>query len=253
MITIVNKKTYKPQNVSYEVYIGRPNSLGNPYTHLSLSNTKAKYHVATSKEAVAKYQTWLNKRLIDDNKVIIAFNHLLNIYEEYKKLVLICWCKPNICHGDIVKKFILKITDKTKPIDSFFGYYRFLSNFYPVLVEYNGLTYSAIENAYQAAKFDDIELKKKFGELTSREVYKLTRGKKPREDWDDVKLGVMYDLLKIKFSNNNYLKKRLLATGNRELIEGNTWGDTYWGMYRGVGENHLGKLLMKARKELGYD
>jgi hypothetical protein len=46
------------------------------------------------------------------------------------------------------------------------------------------------------------------------------------------------------------LKQLLLATGDKELIEGNTWGDTFWGVCNGIGQNHLGKILMAKRTEL---
>ncbi len=58
----------------------------------------------------------------------------------------------------------------------------------------------------------------------------------------------MLDLLRIKFTIPT-LRERLLATGDQTLIEGNTWGDTYWGVCRGVGLNNLGTLLMQVREE----
>jgi predicted NAD-dependent protein-ADP-ribosyltransferase YbiA (DUF1768 family) len=58
----------------------------------------------------------------------------------------------------------------------------------------------------------------------------------------------MLNLLRQKFQNPE-LREKLLCTGKLELIEGNYWGDTYWGVCRGVGENRLGKLLMLVREE----
>lgn len=60
----------------------------------------------------------------------------------------------------------------------------------------------------------------------------------------------MYEICKAKFSQNTELKKRLLSTGNEHLEEGNTWGDKIWGTVNGVGENRLGKILMRIREEL---
>ena len=57
---------------------------------------------------------------------------------------------------------------------------------------------------------------------------------------------IQEDLLWIKFSIPE-LRTKLLETDDAELIEGNTWGDTYWGTCSGIGQNHLGKLLMKTR------
>ena len=63
------------------------------------------------------------------------------------------------------------------------------------------------------------------------------------------KLGITEDVIRQKF-NNPELKEKLIATGDAELIEGNPWGDTFWGVCEGKGENHLGKILMKIRSEL---
>jgi predicted NAD-dependent protein-ADP-ribosyltransferase YbiA (DUF1768 family) len=60
----------------------------------------------------------------------------------------------------------------------------------------------------------------------------------------------MYNLVKQKFTNNNKLKGQLLATGDAKIVEGNTWGDVFWGVCNGVGENHLGEILMKVLEEL---
>ena len=63
----------------------------------------------------------------------------------------------------------------------------------------------------------------------------------------------MYQIVKCKFEQNEDLKIKLLNTGNSELIEGNTWGDKIWGKVNGVGQNNLGKILMRIRKELKED
>lgn len=73
---------------------------------------------------------------------------------------------------------------------------------------------------------------------------------KNRDDWDDVKIQVMHEILRAKFSSNSYLATLLCSTEDRPLVEGNSWGDTFWGRCDGVGENHLGRLLMKVRSEL---
>ena len=68
-----------------------------------------------------------------------------------------------------------------------------------------------------------------------------------REDWDAVKLGVMYEVLQAKFAQNPELYNQLKDTGTEEIVEGNWWYDKYWGVCNGEGENHLGKLLMWIR------
>jgi len=69
-----------------------------------------------------------------------------------------------------------------------------------------------------------------------------------RPDWTEVKLNEMEFVLQQKFSHPELLAM-LLATGDMELIEYNDWDDTYWGVCNGVGENNLGKLLMRIREE----
>ena len=71
-----------------------------------------------------------------------------------------------------------------------------------------------------------------------------------RSDWEEVKDKVMYEIVLAKFTQNPDLKEKLLATGDESLEEGNTWGDTIWGTVDGVGENRLGKILMRVRDEL---
>ena len=71
-----------------------------------------------------------------------------------------------------------------------------------------------------------------------------------RGDWEEVKDNIMYEICKAKFTQNEDLKEKLLATGNDILEEGNTWGDRVWGTVNGVGENRLGKILMRVREEL---
>jgi ribA/ribD-fused uncharacterized protein len=135
-------------------------------------------------------------------------------------------------------------------IDAFSGKYRFLSNFWPAEVTFEGEVYFSVEHAYQAAKFLDPKLREKI-RLTPlpAAAKKLGKGKGIRPDWDSMKQAYMSCFLDQKFSDPA-LANSLLATGDEELVEGNWWGDTYWGVCKGVGENRLGKLLMQIRKEL---
>ncbi|MCK5601399.1 NADAR family protein, partial [Candidatus Pacearchaeota archaeon] len=71
-----------------------------------------------------------------------------------------------------------------------------------------------------------------------------------RTNWEDVKIDIMANLVRQKFQRHEYLKQNLLETGNAKLIEGNGWGDIFWGMYKGVGKNMLGKILMQVREEI---
>jgi N-glycosidase YbiA len=143
-------------------------------------------------------------------------------------------------------------------IDLFDGKYHFLSNFfYPTPVVFQGEIYISVEHAYQAAKFLDPDLRKQIqGTPTPAESKKLAKKFQKdghrRSNWDDIKLAVMEDLLVQKFSDIQ-LRRKLVATGNNELVEENWWHDVWWGKCGGVGENNLGKLLMKIRVQIGKD
>ena len=139
-------------------------------------------------------------------------------------------------------------------IDSFMGPYRFLSNFYPCWIKFDGAEYPSVEHAYQAAKTSDEQLRLMFQEpiITAGEAKKAGQRLKLRPDWEEIKIEVMYQCLKSKFSQVKF-KSLLLSTENEELIEGNWWGDTFWGVCQGKGENHLGKLLMTIREEIKYE
>ena len=137
-----------------------------------------------------------------------------------------------------------------KVIDSFDGKYDFLSNFYECAVKYNGLNYNNSEAAFQAQKCKDEGDKRQFCNLIAGRAKRLGRRVDMRDDWDDIKDNIMYEIVKEKFGSNDDLKSLLVDTGDTELIEGNNWRDTYWGVCNGVGENKLGKILMRVRAEL---
>lgn len=142
-----------------------------------------------------------------------------------------------------------------KVIREFQGEYMFLSNFYMAPVTYNGFHFTNSEAAFQAAKCPDRMAE--FCGLDPSSAKRLGRRVALRPDWDRIKYEVMYDVCKAKFAQNPDLLNLLLATGDAELIEGNTWGDRVWGVCEGTGENNLGKILMRLRGELsmpcGYE
>ena len=130
--------------------------------------------------------------------------------------------------------------------------YRFLSNFYEAVVTYGGLTYQNNEAAFQAQKCLTEEEKVRFTEFGPGKSKGVGRQVKLRPDWEDVKTGIMEEIVRAKFTQHPELAARLLATGEKTLVEGNTWGDTCWGVDQrtGQGENRLGLILMKIREEL---
>lgn len=146
-------------------------------------------------------------------------------------------------------------------ITRFDGRYAFLSNFYPCEIEHQGIYYKSVETYYVAMKIkSDQQIDGRYigyidcRELISKiknpgEVKQLGRILKVRKDWEDVKMGVMLWGVREKFKHDD-LKQMLLDTGEQELIEGNWWGDQYWGVYNGKGDNNLGKILMRVRSEI---
>src|SRR5579863_3444297 len=135
-------------------------------------------------------------------------------------------------------------------INSFRGDYFFLSNFYSHRVRFEDIFYPSSEHAFQAAKTLDQDERRTFAKgVTAADAKHMGRAVKLRPDWEKVKLVVMETILREKFQDP-VLKSMLLATGSEELVEGNTWGDRYWGKVGDDGHNHLGKIHMKIRAEL---
>lgn len=140
-------------------------------------------------------------------------------------------------------------------INSFRGKYYFLSNFYESPVKYLGVTYQNNEAAFQAqkifnSKLDGYEKQNEFSKLNPSEAKRLGRRVNLRSDWEEVKENIMYEICLAKFTQNEDLKKDLLETGDSYLEEGNSWGDKIWGTVDGLGENKLGKILMRIREEI---
>src|SRR5208282_6927409 len=145
-------------------------------------------------------------------------------------------------------------------IDSFDGPWRFLPNFPECEVTLDGVKYRSVELAYQAAKTLDLKQREKFTYegVTSGRAKQMGQALKLRSDWQEVKVGIMRDLLMQKFKPST-LRRRLLSTFQAELIEGNHWHDVFWGVCMGkcdfphapLGENWLGRLLMEVRQFYG--
>ena len=135
-------------------------------------------------------------------------------------------------------------------IERFDGEYRFLSNFAAAPIRMRGLTYPTVEHAYQAAKTED-DLKRQVVRAapTPGAAKMLGRKLDLRPDWDAIRVDVMRACLRVKFAREPY-RSKLLATGYSILVEGNDWGDRFWGVCDGRGENRLGCLLMDVRSDL---
>ena len=138
-------------------------------------------------------------------------------------------------------------------IDKFDGKYRFLSNFASV----PSLGGKTVEHYYQASKtLDTGEKMSVIMCTTPGQAKRAGRRVTMREDWEEVKVRIMHNWLRVKFEPGTELANKLLATGGQRLVEGNYWHDNAWGncvceRCRHIpGENKLGKLLMMVRREL---
>lgn len=119
----------------------------------------------------------------------------------------------------------------------------------PIL--YEGEWWLTAEHAYQAAKTLDLIQKQKILQCSSAgKAKRLGKNVLLRSDWEKIKLGVMREILKSKFKPGSALCSMLISTRPHILVEGNHWGDKYWGVYRGQGLNRLGHLLMEIRDSL---
>lgn len=131
-------------------------------------------------------------------------------------------------------------------INRFRDEYDFLSNFY---LEPTGMT---VEHRFQSAKtLDAVERAAIWAAPTPGEAKARGRRVTLRPDWEDVKVRVMRAALQHKFVDET-LRGRLMETGYQELVEGNTWSDTFWGVDLNInsGQNVLGFLLMQLREEI---
>lgn len=135
-----------------------------------------------------------------------------------------------------------------------------LSNFSAFNLKWNGHTFPTSEHAYQWEKFP-LLARDEIGDYirdrilqapSAHEAFKLAEKWKRfrRPEWDKVKVVVMRALLRAKAEQHEYVRRKLLQTGDRELIE-NSWRDDFWGWGpERNGTNMLGKLWMEIRSEL---
>lgn len=157
-------------------------------------------------------------------------------------------------------------------IDRFDGEYRFLSNFWPYVgtkanggyveeapVELKGRVFPTAEHAYQACKTSHPDWQRDIQAAHTPHEAKALGSKAPlREGWDDMKVRIMVAIIQSKFAPTTPLAHKLMLTGGQQLVEGNTWGDRFWGCElepaggpgTWVGRNELGRILMEHRRWL---
>ena len=139
-------------------------------------------------------------------------------------------------------------------IESFQGEFAFLSNFFPSPIIVNGIKFPTVEHAYQAFKTLNMEEQIQIASLpTPGQAKRAGSRVELRPDWEEIKIHVMNKLVRFKFASHPNLAKKLQETGRKEIVEGNNWGDQFWGVSGGKGRNELGKILMVIREELNQD
>lgn len=145
------------------------------------------------------------------------------------------------------------VVHDAKKIGGFVGEYRWLSNFFPCRVEWEGRVYRSTEAAYQSGKYPAAE-RDVFTTLDPDPAKKLSRTK-PYDTaaWETRKERTMREVIWAKFSQNPELAAKLLATGDKVLEETNWWGDEIWGVFKGKGQNLLGRVLMDTRARLAAE
>lgn len=135
--------------------------------------------------------------------------------------------------------------------------YYVLSNFSAFTLQWRGLRFDTSEAAYHYEKFAGIDAAKDVASdilhaPSAHEAFKIAERNKDlrRPDWDVVKVDIMRDILRAKAEQHEYVQRKLLATGDRELVE-DSWRDDFWGWGPNRdGQNMLGKLWMEVRAEL---
>ena len=143
-------------------------------------------------------------------------------------------------------------------IAMFDGKYAFLSNFEQSPFTVVGVTFPTVEHWFQAFKtLDPQEFRNIVAAETPGKAKRMGRHATLRPDWEEVKVDVMREGLRKKFAIPEF-RVKLLATGDEELIEGNTWHDRTWGRCvcdkcGGQGQNLLGQLLMELRTEIRHE
>lgn len=137
-------------------------------------------------------------------------------------------------------------------IDRFKDEWHFLSNFYIAELVWDGIVWPHSEAAYQAAKTLDRATRLRFSKMSPSATKRAGKTLVLREDWEEVKFEIMYEIVRAKFEQNPDLKQKLIDTGDAYLEEGNMHKDNIWGCCppgNKNGKNWLGKILMDLRTE----
>jgi len=104
MVKVVNKKTHKPTPDDF--YIGRGSVLGNPYFFNESNHPQALFKLDTRDECVDAYEKYFIELMDDDNKFSDTIESLVDKCKQGDNINLVCFCKPDRCHGDVIKEYL---------------------------------------------------------------------------------------------------------------------------------------------------
>lgn len=96
MTTVIHQRDRRAQPAADIVWIDRMTIWGNPFSHLA--HSRAKIHVRTRQEAVERFTDWW----FEPAQYALRAQAVIDL----KDKVLVCWCKPQACHGDILARFV---------------------------------------------------------------------------------------------------------------------------------------------------
>ncbi|WP_234265660.1 NADAR family protein [Hydrogenophaga sp. NFH-34] len=132
--------------------------------------------------------------------------------------------------------------------------YYVLSNFSAFTLMWKGRRFDTSEAAYHWEKFPHLPHVQEsiLAAPSAHDAFKIAEGHGhvKRSNWDELKVGIMREILRQKVLQHTYVRRKLLSTGGRTLVE-DSWRDGFWGWGEdGLGLNMLGRLWMEIRAEL---
>jgi len=104
MVRVVNKKTHKP--TPNDFYIGRGSVLGNPYYHVDTNHSQALFKLDTRDECVDAYERYFTESMDDNDEFSNTIKSLVDKCKRGDDINLVCFCKPERCHGDVIREYL---------------------------------------------------------------------------------------------------------------------------------------------------
>lgn len=113
MLQVVNKHWHKP--TPNDIFIGRGSPLGNKWSHME--NSKAEHKVATREEAITKYAENFDYARMNDAAFVRGIDIITATLLRGQDVNLVCYCKPAMCHGDVIKKHVEETLERIKELE----------------------------------------------------------------------------------------------------------------------------------------